>query len=248
VDVADVPVTGGASVPHRAETARSPERSAGSAAHSLVGGLPAWAGWLACNLLPVVAAAALVAALTPATQSASVGVLAHVTLLGGAAALQGAWVTRVGLRGWRWAVHTVAGLALGGVVGIALLVTLDGVGYELAGTLLGVSAFGLGMSVPQHRLLRRAGRAPDWWLAWWVLASVTGWLAGGAVWHLAWRSVPLRTALGRALPFFAPDALPGQNEVSLLATALVCYAAVTAAVASRVLAPRSLGWRASRRP
>lgn len=197
----------------------------------------AMAGWLACNVVPVLAAAVLVGLLTPWATESSVGLAAHLTLLAGAAALQGAWVARAGVSGWRWAVYTIAGVLAGGVLGIALLVTLDGAGYELLGSLLGVAAFGLGMSVAQQRVLRRAAGVRSRWTAWWVPASVAGWIVGAGAWESIWRSTPVLNALDGVLPFFAPDVLVGHNEVSLLATALVCYAVATAVVAGRVFAP-----------
>ena len=194
----------------------------------------AMAGWVGCNIVPVLCAALLVAALAPWATDSSTGVAAHVTLLAGAAVLQGAWVARVGVSGWRWAAYTLAGVLAGGVLGIAMLITLDGAGYETLGSLLGVGAFGLGMSVAQWRVIRRSAGIRSTWAAWWVPASVAGWVAGAAVWGLVWRSVAVRNAVDGLLPFFAPDVLVGSNEVSLLATALACYAAATAVVAGRL--------------
>ncbi len=204
--------------------------------------------WVALHVAAVAATTLLVVALAPRAGAGLAAAAGHLTLLAGTAALEGAWLARAGmrtgpgaglpddarvrLRSGRWLAWTLAGMAPGGVLGIATLITADGLGYERAGSLLGMLVFGTGMAAPQARLLRAASGPARWW----VPASAAGWLAGGALWHAIWESPARRELAASLLPLYSSALLPGGNEVSLLATTLLCSALATSPLVARALA------------
>ena len=187
-------------------------------------------------MLPVAATTVLVLAMARGASTGATALAAHLALFCGTAMLEGVWMARGGARGparapsaWRWTAWTLAGAAVGGLLGIGVLITLDGLGHEAAGSLLGAVIFGAGMATPQAWLIRGAGHPSRWW----VPAAAAGWLAGGAVWNGIWRSGAVRDLAAAILPLYAPDLLPGSNEVSLLATALICHGLATGLVVPR---------------
>ena len=187
-------------------------------------------GWCAAHVVPVAATTLLVLVMAGEAGTGATALVAHLALFCGTAALEGRWMAREAARGaargpsaGRWTGWTLAGAAVGGLLGISVLITLDGLGHEVAGSLLGVAIFGAGMAAPQARLLGAAG----WPARWWIPAAAAGWLAGGAVWNAVWRSDVAREVAAAVLPLYAPSVLPGSNEVSLLATALICHGVAT---------------------
>jgi hypothetical protein len=189
--------------------------------------------WIALHFIPVILAAVILRLSTGTSREAG-AVAAQFILPIGTAVVQALWLGRSGVSVPRWIIATVAGMLLGGVVALFMLMTLDGVGLEALGSTVGVTLAGamVGLAQSAAGRVRLAGRR-------WTLRCAVGWLVGALIWTglQRWGSYPV-VAVVRAL---VPDS-PGHNEISLMAVCLLTSACFTATA----LSPRSLAGVAMR--
>jgi hypothetical protein len=196
-----------------------------------------WLSWLGANVLPSVAVSVMLALLATTLGTDTSAVLAYVALFGLVALMQarvwGRWRTTRGSAGAtrrRWTTWTIIGLVLAMFFGVGTVATLDGLGHERLGLVLGWVIAGLVLGVVQAPMLGvSAARA-----IWWVVASVIGW-ASAAVVYAPLASVAGPLAQTPGLRWLVGGlALEGNIELAITAVTFAVYGMLTGVVLARL--------------
>jgi hypothetical protein len=120
--------------------------------------------------------------------------------------------------------------------GVGIVATLDGLGHEHVGLIAGWAVAGAVLGGVQAARLGVSRR----WVAWWVAASVAGWIIPAVVYSAAasalgraGRSVVVRWLLGGL-------AVDGNIELAITAMTFAVYGMLTGLVLARVTAQRTV--------
>jgi hypothetical protein len=196
-----------------------------------------WLSWLAANVVPSVVVSVLLALAAGTLGTDVSAVVGYITLFGLVALLQarvwarwramrpGAAVTRR-----RWTMWTIVGLVVAMFFGVGTVATLDGLGHERLGLILGWVVAGLVLGLVQAPLLGvPASRA-----AWWVAAAVAGWASAAAICSpLAAVAAPI-ARMPLVVWLLGGLALEGNIELAITAVTFAVYGTLTGVVLARL--------------
>ena len=193
-----------------------------------------WLAWLTANVVPSLVVAAVILVIQHTLGVDQVVVIAFVLLFGLVAWWQSrVWVRWRALRDgnltprwWRWAAWTLGGLLVAMFFGVGTLATLDGLGSETLGLVLGWVIAGVVLGFAQSFALG-VSRAH---VALWVAASVCGWGAAAALFSQVHGS---GVQLAR-IPLLGSLMLEGNVELAITAFTFALYGISTGAVLSRL--------------
>jgi hypothetical protein len=196
-----------------------------------------WLSWLGANVLPSVAVSVMLALVAGTLGTDTSVVVAYVALFGLVALMQArVWASSRPMReasgatGRRWTTWTIVGLVAAMFFGVGTVATLDGLGHERLGLVLGWVIAGLVLGVVQAAMLGVPARRA----AWWVAASVVGWASAAAVYApLAAIAAPIIRAPGLRW-LVGGLALEGNIELAITAVTFAVYGVLTGAVLARL--------------
>ena len=197
-----------------------------------------WLAWLGANVAPSLVVAAVILAVRQTLGVDQLVVVAFVLLFGLVAWLQArVWVRwrmrrdgGASPRALRWTAWTIGGLLVAMFFGVGTLATLDGLGSERLGLVLGWLIAGLVLGLVQSFVLG----VTRVHAALWVGACVSGWGAAAALFsQLHGGSAQLAQ-----VPLLGSLMLEGNVELAITAFTFALYGISTGAVLSR-LTPRT---------
>jgi len=209
-----------------------------------------WLAWLAANVVPSVLVSLLLTIIGETLGAAGSAVVAYVVLFALVAALQarvvGRWRERRGdvgaTRPRRWALWTIVGLIVAMFFGVGTVATLDGLGHEWLGLILGWTIAGVILGTAQATALGVSTLGALWWVA----ATIVGWAGAAAVYsRLATVGGPIAQA--PAVRWLVGGlSLDGNVELAITALTFAAYGLLTGAVMARLTRhPRIPSARAS---
>jgi len=196
-----------------------------------------WLSWLGANVVPSVAVSVLLLLVAGSLGTDASAVVAYVALFALVASMQARvwrrWRTThgsAGATGRRWTTWTIAGLVLAMFFGVGTVATLDGLGHERLGLVLGWAIAGLVLGLVQAPMLGvSAGRA-----VWWVVACVVGWASAAAI-YTPLASVAAPVAQMPGLRWLVGGlALEGNIELAITVVTFAVYGMLTGAVLARL--------------
>jgi hypothetical protein len=200
--------------------------------------------WIGANVIPSVVVSVLLWSIRGTLGVDRSVVIAYAVLFALVATLQAhVWVRWKAARSEpdvprrrRWTLSTIVGLVIAMFFGVGTVATLDGLGHEHLGLLMGWAIAGTVLGVAQSAVLGVSRKTRLWWLA----ASVVGWTGAAATYSsLGTVSVGLRrSSIVRWL--IGGLSIDGNIELAITALTFACYGVLTGIVLAR-LTPRRLG-------
>lgn len=197
-----------------------------------------WLAWVAANVVPSVAVSALLLALRDTLGVDRAAVTAYVVLFGLVATVQAlVWARWHAARStpavvsWRrWAGWTIVALIAAMFFGVGTVATLDGLGHEHLGLIVGWAVAGLVLGAVQAAILGASGMPQLWW----VLATVASWAGAAAAYgRVAAAAAEIgRTTVVRWL--VGGLSLEGNIELGITAATFAVYGMLTALVLARL--------------
>ena len=197
-----------------------------------------WLAWLAANVVPSVVVSLLLTVIGETLGADGSVVVAYVVLFALVAALQsrvvGRWRERRGhvgaTRPRRWALWTIVGLIVAMFFGVGTVATLDGLGHEWLGLILGWTIAGIILGTAQATALGVSAMGALWWVA----ATIAGW-AGAAAVYSRLASVGAPIAQAPAMRWLVGGlSVDGNAELAITALTFAAYGLLTGAVMARL--------------
>lgn len=197
-----------------------------------------WFTWVGANVVPSLLVSAL---LLVAADSLGVNrsvVLAYVVLFGLVAVLQArVWVRWRGARSdgngptWsRWAGWTIVALVIAMFFGVGIVATLDGLGHEHIGLIVGWAVAG-GVVGGVQAMALGVSRS---WVSWWVAASVAGWIIPAVVYSTAAAALDSIGRFAAVRWLVGGLAVDGNIELAITAMTFAVYGMLTGIVLARL--------------
>ena len=187
--------------------------------------------WAVAGFVPLCAIAAAVLVLEQLFRLDDAAPLTHFVLPLAAGGAQAAVLRAHGVATKSWFWRTVVGWSVGAFVGVVIMATLDGLGPEEPGILLGMTVLGTTLGTAQALALR--GAAPN--VSRWALASAAAWMVYGALSVVAGLLAHRGLRLSSVLPPLTRLYESGHAEAVLLSVGLAATGVMTAPFIGRLL-------------